>query len=138
MDLLSVDELARVDRLPAVAARRFAGARGTLRLILSQYLGCRAASIAFDYGDRGKPYLRRSPHRQRQVQFNLSHSRDVAVYAVTAQGTIGVDVECIRPVPSLTKLARRCFSPQECASLDDLTGQQSTERDFGGRDEVQV
>ncbi|MGB3615580.1 MAG: 4'-phosphopantetheinyl transferase superfamily protein [Elainellaceae cyanobacterium] len=130
MDLLSADELARVNRLRTAAACRFAVARSTLRLILSQYLNCQAETIAFAYGDRGKPCLSLPVHRPHHLQFNLSHSRDVAVYALTDQGAIGVDVEYVRPVPSLTKLARRYFSPQECASLDNLTDQQQRQHFF--------
>jgi len=137
MALLSADELLRVQRLRNSAARDFAVARSTLRLILSRYLTCSPESIEFVYGDRGKPYLSSTTLAQyadgaqsSHIQFNVSHSGDVAVYAVTSHGTIGVDVECIRPVPHLMRLAQRYFSPQDCASLRDLTDQGQLQQFF--------
>ncbi|MGF1514012.1 MAG: 4'-phosphopantetheinyl transferase family protein [Elainellaceae cyanobacterium] len=132
--LLSADEIERADRLRSSARHSFVAARSTLRLILSQYLLCHPGAIDFAYSDRGKPYLNIAQVNIAQVsaplQFNLSHSQNVAVYALTTEGAIGVDIERIRPVPKLARLARRYFSPQERASLEALSGLQRLEHFF--------
>ncbi len=127
--LLSEDEIERANRLRSPASRRFVVARGTLRLILGRYLHCPPDAINFAYSDRGKPLLGAS-HSQPQLQFNLSHSRDVAVYALISQGDIGVDVEYVRPVSSLLRLAHRYFSEQEQADLKALSGPLQVQRFF--------
>ena len=127
---LSVDEVARYARLRSPADRRFAVARTILRRLLARYLHCEPAAIAFDYGDRGKPELRWSQSSlQPPLRFNLSHSQDVAVYAVAPAGRVGVDVECLRPVPAWAKLASRYFSPQEQQRLSQLAGR-AQQREF--------
>ena len=47
------------------------------------------------------------------MKFNLSHSHELAVYACTRGSEIGVDVECIRPMPNAAALMERFFSPEE-------------------------
>ncbi|MGF1537028.1 MAG: 4'-phosphopantetheinyl transferase family protein [Elainellaceae cyanobacterium] len=128
--LLSADEIERAHRLRQPARHSFVAARSTLRLILSQYLRCHPEDICFTYSDRGKPFLKRANPDQCSLQFNLSHSQGLAVYAIATQGAIGIDIECIRTVPALTRLARRYFSPQECASLEPLSGLPQQRRFF--------
>lgn len=124
LDLLAADEIARFARLRSPADRRFAAARSILRRLLSQYLQCPPEALAFTYSDRGKPALQQPVQ---PLQFNLSHSGDVAVYAVARRGAIGVDVECIRPVVAWKRLARRYFSDRECAHLETLPEQNRTQ-----------
>jgi 4'-phosphopantetheinyl transferase len=111
--LLSPDEQARADRLVGPEPRRrFLAARGILRSLLSRYLRNEPDAIAFRYGARGKPELANS-----NLRFNLAHSNDLAVYAVTRDGEVGIDVEAIRPLPDLEDLACRYFSPREADRL---------------------
>jgi 4'-phosphopantetheinyl transferase len=59
---------------------RWTVARGYLRQILSQYLDCTPAEIVLSYGQQGKPAV-----ESNCIQFNLSHSGDRAVYAISAK-----------------------------------------------------
>lgn len=93
---------------------RWIVARGYLRQILSRYLDLRPAQIAFTYSDRGKPALAGS-----RIQFNLSHSRDRAVYGISAKAPIGIDIEYIHPLPA-ADLVDRFFSPAEQAIFHSL------------------
>jgi 4'-phosphopantetheinyl transferase len=93
---------------------RWIVARGYLRQILSRYLDLSPAEIAFTYSDRGKPALCGS-----QIQFNLSHSHDRAVYGVSAKDPIGIDIEYIHPLPA-ADLVDRFFSPAEQAIFHSL------------------
>jgi 4'-phosphopantetheinyl transferase len=93
---------------------RWIVARGYLRQILSQYLDLTPAEIAFTYGEHGKPAI-----ADRQIEFNLSHSRDRAVYAISAKDPIGIDIEYIHPLPA-GDLVDRFFSPTEQALFHSL------------------
>lgn len=92
--------------------QRFIVARARLRQILSRYLNVSAQRIGFVYGPNGKPAL--SPGQaEGDIRFNLSHSRGLAVYAVTQQREIGVDIEVVRPTLAWRDLAERVFSKRE-------------------------
>ena len=99
--------------------KRYLIAHGALRSILAMYLGVDAAAIDFDSGPAGKPKLVRN-FASSDVEFNLSHSGDVALIAVTRGEEIGVDVECIREDFAFKPIAQRFFTANEVAALQDL------------------
>jgi 4'-phosphopantetheinyl transferase len=91
---------------------RFIVGRGMLRVLLSRYLRCDPRTLEFTYGVAGKPRL---PHRPNEaaLQFNLAHSDDLALIALTRGGQVGIDVERIRPLRDAEELVARFFSPRE-------------------------
>ncbi len=93
---------------------RWTVARGYLRQILSQYVDLIPAQIVFTYGPQGKPAIENS-----QLQFNLSHSHDRAIYAISARHPVGIDLEYIHPLPA-ANLVDRFFSPAERAIFHRL------------------
>jgi 4'-phosphopantetheinyl transferase len=93
---------------------RWIVARGCLRQILAQYLDLNPTQIEFSYGAQGKPALAGS-----QFQFNLSHSGDRAVYAISAQSPVGIDIEYIHPIAA-ADLVDRFFSATEQAIFHNL------------------
>ena len=96
--------------------RRYQIGHGALRSILAGYLGCGPADVEFASGPRGKPYLAGpGPH------FNLSHSGKLALIGV-ANFELGLDLEKVRRLDSLTEIARKHFSASEFAALDALQG----------------
>lgn len=114
--LLSADERARAERLRfALYRRRFRAARWILRRILSRYLGAEPDALVFQYGPLGKPDLAGRP-----LRFNLSHTEDLALVAVTASAAVGVDVERIRRPASFDGLVRRVLSKPERHRLEAL------------------
>lgn len=114
---LSGAELAKAGRFRAQIHRdRFVAARGTLRAILGRYLGVESGRLRFSYNTRGKPSLDREFGGD-ELQFNLSHSEGLALYAVTYRRAIGVDLERIRPTLGEDKIAERFFSPTEVEAL---------------------
>jgi 4'-phosphopantetheinyl transferase len=116
--LLSPDERARQARMLVGAVRdRFTMARATLRLLAARYLGIQPPEIEFGYGPRGKPALAATDE---DLYFNLAHSEDVAVYAFARGHEVGVDVEHVREIPDMDRIARRFFAPDECAALESL------------------
>ncbi|MES2211623.1 MAG: 4'-phosphopantetheinyl transferase superfamily protein [Pseudomonadota bacterium] len=69
--------------------RRFTNAHSGLRLILARYINDTARNLAFTEGKQGKPQLSNVP----LVQFNLSHSGEMALLVIGQQYPIGIDLE---------------------------------------------
>jgi 4'-phosphopantetheinyl transferase len=119
---LSADERARAERFKFDAPRiRLVRCRRALRFILSQWLDVAPSSLIFEYGEHGKPELI-SPCGI--PSFNVSHSHDWAMVAVTATGQLGVDVERCDPRMTWPGLARRFFSAREVNDLFALPAEQ--------------
>ena len=119
---LSDDERARAGRFYAPAhAARYTVAHGILRRILSRYTGTRPDLLQFETGEHGKPYLSRvDTGSEPAIYFNLSHSADIALVAVSATGEIGVDVEFWREDVRHLEIADRFFSVAERVALRAL------------------
>jgi 4'-phosphopantetheinyl transferase len=114
---LTDDETARADRFHFERdGHRFVIARAVLREILGAYLGVAPRAVRFVLGPRDKPALA-PPVDAAGVQFNVSHSGEIALYAVTRREPVGVDVEQVRALDDLAALAERNFSRAECAAL---------------------
>jgi 4'-phosphopantetheinyl transferase len=108
---LSPAERARAARFVFdVHRRRFSAARAALRRILAAHLGTTPAAIVFTELAHGKPAVA-------GLEFNLSHSDELAVIAVTRDAPLGVDVERVRDVPDALAIAEHYFAPGERAAL---------------------
>jgi 4'-phosphopantetheinyl transferase len=118
--ILSGDEIDRAKRYRfARERRRFVAARGLLRLILGRYSGTPPERLRFCYGQRGKPSLASEPGKS-DLEFSVSHSSDLALYAVARGRQVGIDLERIRPLPELQALVERCCSSAEQAAFRAL------------------
>jgi 4'-phosphopantetheinyl transferase len=112
--LLWPDEVARADRFAFEhLTRSHELSHGALRLLLARFLKCKPGDIAFRFGPRGKPMLQSDS----QIHFNMAHSGSLALYAITADCEIGVDVEELRDIPEIEQVASRYFSKPEAAQL---------------------
>jgi len=110
--ILSADERARADRFHFPQHRdRFTVCRGVLRTILSRYLNLPPDRLQFQYGPHGKPSL--PPAIDSAIQFNLTHSHDLALVAIALQHPVGIDLEQIRVMPDVKQLAQRFFTARE-------------------------
>ncbi len=117
---LAPDEQSRAERCHFERDRqRFIVARGLLRAILSRYVHEHPSHLRFCSSPYGKPALVTQPDRE-MLKFNLSHSSDLVLYAVTRGRSVGIDVERIRPLPDITGMAKRFFSLQEFAMFRAL------------------
>lgn len=119
--MLSKDEHARAERFKFEKhRRRFIVARGVLRDILRRYIDLRADAISFEYEKHGKPILVERLN-SRNISFNVSHSEEMAVFAVTCNHAVGVDIEFVpRSLSNPDKIAKRFFSPAESDALLQL------------------
>ncbi len=118
---LSEDEIRRANAFHFPRDRkRFVRCRSSVRTILGHYVSMDPSRVQFDYGPRGKPALTGQAPNQ-QVCFNVSHSGDLAVIALTLNRSIGVDVEELRTDSDLESIAEKFFSPRERAALEALS-----------------
>lgn len=114
--LLSSDEQQRADRFYFEKDRnRFTVARATLRTLLGKALEKDPKEIVFNYEKKGKPFLESS-----SLRFNLSHSQDLALCAITYEKNLGVDIEYMRLMKDAEQIASRFFSPRESALFCSL------------------
>lgn len=126
---LSIDEIERARRFVfGRDRRRFIFARRTLRRLLAAYVGIAPAAVRFRYASHGKPALVSGPDLG--IDFNVSHSGDAVVIAVSSAGPVGVDIEEIRPMPDRDDLAMRTFAPGEFRRLCAIGDSQRTEAFF--------
>lgn len=113
---------------PAEAATGERGlSRGVSRLLLGAYLECSPEDIVLEVGAHGKPTLAHWQGSVRDLRFNISRSGSMTLVAVALGRDIGVDVERMRPVPKLVKIARRYFSPEQCGQIEQLEPQKRDE-----------
>ena len=112
---LSPDEKERANKFKFEKHRnRYIAGRGVLRTILGQYLSVDPADLRFVYAENGKPTLAEEIAGA-GIHFNLAHTGELALLAVTRIGRIGVDVESVRSVKNVDELVARFFSSRENA-----------------------
>jgi 4'-phosphopantetheinyl transferase len=129
---LSPDERKRADRFHFDRhRRRFTVARGFLRSILGRYLSIDPGRLEFAYSERGKPTLAPAVPAE-TLCFNLSHSHEMALYAVTHNRSIGIDIEHIRSNRDVAQLAKRYFSLREYEVISSLRPDQREEGFYNG------
>ena len=98
---------------------RFVVSHGCLRHILALYADEEPGELEFVISEFGKPHLRRG---KGGVRFNMAHSEDVALVAVSGGSEVGVDIESLRKMDDLILVAERCFSPRELSLLRACRG----------------
>jgi len=115
---LEQGELFRADRFHFEKDRRaFVVSRGFLREIIGRYTNTRPEQLRFSYGPYGKPAL------DGRLRFNMSHSHNLALIALTEDRELGVDVEYIRADFATGDIARRFFSPVEVEVFNSLAAE---------------
>lgn len=130
--LLSADENARASRFHFSRDRqRFVTGRALLRKILAVYLSTMPQDINFSYSKREKPALD-TPYSDSKIQFNLSHSGGIALFAFSLHREVGVDIEQIRVDSDLDAVSRRFFSAYEQQQLASFSAEERTLAFFRG------
>lgn len=110
-DLLNENEKAKAAGFRfEIDKRSYAAAHGAMREILGFYLECYPQKIKFGQNCYGKPFL---SENKTTIRFNLSHSHEWALLAVTKGKRIGVDIERIRAEIIEENLAEQIFSAVE-------------------------
>ena len=117
VDWLNAEEKERMHRYQSLFQREhFVLGRVLLRLILSKYLDCEPSEFNFHTDKQGKLFL----NSQRSLYFNLSHSYERLVVAVSRARYLGVDIELMDEKRATLKIAERYFSASEFQDLCKL------------------
>jgi 4'-phosphopantetheinyl transferase len=128
-NILSDDERTRAARFHFQIHRQyFIAGRALLRRILAAYLAADSKELTFSYSSKNKPAL--AGTYANRLSFNISHSGEIALIAVTQNRQIGVDVELIRHDFDTAAIATRFFSEVEQEQLAALPAEQRHETFF--------
>ncbi len=100
-----------IDLAREPAPRRRAAASDALRQILAAHLP-EGADVELLSGEHGKPRLVRGG-----LEFNLSHSGEIALVAVSAEHPVGVDVEEVQPDRDPVALAERALGADDVLAV---------------------
>ncbi|MEO6628877.1 MAG: 4'-phosphopantetheinyl transferase superfamily protein [Aquihabitans sp.] len=120
--ILADDEFARASSFVYDLHRnRYAAGRLALRELLGRYLDLAPSDVRFVYSDHGKPEVPGVA-----LRFNVAHSDDLAVIALTEQDRLGVDVERLRDLPDIEGVARSIFSERELDTFRALPDSSKT------------
>jgi 4'-phosphopantetheinyl transferase len=115
--LLSPAESARAARFGLASLRdRYVVGRATLRMLLGERLGVAPERIEIARGRRGRPFVADGDG----LDFNVSHTGDVALFGITQQQRIGVDVERRDRSLNVDGVARKFMTAAEQAALAAL------------------
>lgn len=117
LKVLTDDELKRADKFHyKIDRKRYTVTKAFLKIILSKILSVNPVEIRFALNAHGKPKL----IKPADVHFNISHSGNMGMIAVTDVAAIGVDVERYRERMTAGKAAKRFFSEKEVADFLEL------------------
>jgi len=97
------------------AAERYVVTRSLARIVLSEHLGIPARDIRVHRTEAGKPVVARGAH------FNVSHSGDLVLLALSDERPVGVDVERKRDVRRVQALIARWLTESERLEVGQLT-----------------
>ncbi|MEK7401010.1 MAG: 4'-phosphopantetheinyl transferase superfamily protein [Gemmatimonadota bacterium] len=115
-DVLSDAERSRLGRYRNLAsAGCYVITRALVRRVLGEHLAIPPNQVTVRVTDLGKPVVSDDLH------FNVSHSGDLIVMAVSAERAVGVDVERRRPVVRADALIARWLTPVEQQEVRRLT-----------------
>jgi 4'-phosphopantetheinyl transferase len=123
---LSMEEKTRAERFKFdIHRNRFIASHGFVRLVLAKYLNIDANEIEYIKGEKGKPYLSDSLDcNNNGLQFNLSHTQDIAILAVTKNSEVGIDIEHNDRKTDWKGICKRFFTMPEQDALFSLDKEQ--------------
>lgn len=116
--VLSNDEILRADRFYfKIDRKRYIITRAVLKILLTRIMDVAPQKIILENRENGKPYLKKPLLK---IYFNITHSANIGLIALTDIGDIGIDVELFRENFSTEKIARRFFSATEVEDFLNL------------------
>jgi 4'-phosphopantetheinyl transferase len=93
--------------------RSYTVSQGILRILLAHYLSLPVESIELGRHAKGKPFCK----NDEGLFFNMSNSGGLCVFAFSRDTELGIDLECLRPLPDLDELIAKNFSTGEQAYI---------------------
>ncbi len=125
INLLSDEEKKQVEKIKLGDVKnRSIISKAIIKNIISNYLGLNIKQIIFSYNEFGKPVI---PERINsfRLNFNISHSGDLGLIAITRKNLIGIDVEKMNELDQIDDIINLCFTETEKYMLSCL---ESTEK----------
>lgn len=104
---------------------RFIQDRRNLKKILSQYIDCNPSDVKISYQKKGKPHI-----TDKKIEFNVSHSGDLSVYAVSTARKIGIDIEEIREIANIDTIMKYFYTKKESDQINRKKGLQRMKEFF--------
>ena len=126
---LTPEERHRAERRRVGQVReQFVFGRACLRLLLGRVLGMDPLHVPITNGSHGKPET--PAVRGRSVFFNVAHSKDTILIALSRQGKVGVDIEHLNLATDIMEVALQSFTAKESGKLAAFTNAEQRRRAF--------
>ncbi len=127
---LAPDEQAKAVRFVFDRDRQaYIESRGILRNLIASYVGLAPETLQFIYNKQGKPSLTFDCGGD-WLNFNVTHSGQLALFAFRLCGDVGIDVEFVREVVDINQVAASTFSPAENLAWQTVPTAQRSEAFF--------
>lgn len=125
LSMLSIQEQQKAHQFYLESSRKkYILRRFFFRKILGFYCQVEPQSIDFTYDLYQKPCLKEHSY---DIQFNTSHSGDVAILALNKNHPIGVDIECLKSFRGMSDIIDHFFSAKEKAYLASISVEKKRE-----------
>jgi 4'-phosphopantetheinyl transferase len=131
-ELLTSEERQRAQRYCfQKGQQQFVVARGVLRQLLARYTGLAPAALKLTSNSYGRPSLAKDSNPA-QLNFNLSHSGNLVLYAFSRGRSVGIDIEAMRQEVATLEIAKNFFSLDEVTALKAVPAELHTVAFFNG------
>lgn len=108
---LSKNEIEKANRFKFQSDKsRYILAHCFVRSVLNKYLKILPKDLVFKYNSNGKPELN---NNEKNIFFNLSHSKDIVALCISKKEFVGVDVEYINNEFGYDDIVKNCFHKNE-------------------------
>jgi len=115
-EYLSINEQEQAKRYyDKVLADHYIISHGILRSILSYYIDQSPSSLELINNTYGKPFLKNS-----NIEFNMSHSRNMVCYVIAFNNKIGVDIEFYNTTIDMIGMLELVFTKKEVELIRSL------------------
>jgi 4'-phosphopantetheinyl transferase len=115
--LLSEPELKRAQKFHFEKdRRRFIASRAALKIILGRYLDLPPDQVVIQNAELGKPFISQRTQGE-TLQFNISHSHNMVLYAIAARYPVGIDLEYMLGASEQIENVSSFFSDAEKAAI---------------------
>jgi 4'-phosphopantetheinyl transferase len=119
LNSLSVQEKSKIKNIKISEVKhRSIISKFITKSIISKYLGKYIDEVVFDYNKFGKPSLS-ADINSINLKFNISHSGDIGILAISREKLIGIDVEQLNYLDDIEDIINNYFSDYEISLLND-------------------
>lgn len=103
--------------------------RATVAALVAKRLGVDPGEVRIAADAVGKPRIVH-PKRASAFDFSVSHCGSRCIAAISERGAVGIDLELVRPIGDLDRIAQLYFTPAEARRVAAAHGQSKTRAFF--------